>query len=454
MSNRHASSPGAWGAYALSALVGSALTLAAIELRHRHRNSRSNSRSKRFSSSSVPSSTTVSTDVLETSITPHTAEENETTKVENNIDDHGDEPKKDANNDNDAPSNDAAASAAAAPRNKEFTCQRCQQIIDDKKSTPTNNNRGSSVRRSSRFDRPSFSGSFNEVDGDKRHSLASICSSFNNSNADMQNQQRRDSIMEEEHANDEDDAYTSNATTTVHVLSEDTGLVDPTAIREHAEFDAAVVSKISTLNESKLLLHRTRSVSALASRLMAAPDEESCYAIASKLLVPLFHVDRASFVLKIDADHIIIKGVAVQHRKHATKLGLEGINNKSKKNGTNGGKGGPGGAGVIKPIKDTMVGTCAITLEQQYCPKTSESKLETQRMMHTIGINSILATPILVNGNKFAGAIVISMTKEDAFREYDRILIMDIASMLGANSKLCCCVVCVLFVPISLCLVL
>ena len=108
----------------------------------------------------------------------------------------------------------------------------------------------------------------------------------------------------------------------------------------------------------------------------------------------------------------------MNNRQHAKKLGLDG----NKNNG-----------GVVKPPKKTMVGKCAETLEQQYCPRTKDSKVEVQRMMHSVGINSILATPIIVNGSKFTGAIIVSMAKEDAFKEYDKILIQDIASMLGAN---------------------
>lgn len=255
------------------------------------------------------------------------------------------------------------------------------------------------IQRLTISERPSFSGSFNDIDGEKRHSLASIASV----NSDLGNQQQ--------------DAYADGGTNVV-VLSEQGWFSDDKAVMQAKEFDEQVVSKLKTLDESNLLLHRTRAVSALASRLMAARDEQSCYEVVSSLLVPLFCVDRCSYVLMKDADHIIVKGVAVKKRKHAVKLGLDGV----KKYG-----------GVIKPIKGTMIAACKETLQQQYCPRSKDSALETQRMMHTIGINTILATPILVDGNKFAGAVVISMTKEDAFKEYDKILIQDIASMLGAN---------------------
>ncbi len=248
-------------------------------------------------------------------------------------------------------------------------------------------------RRQHSFSRHSFSGGFNNVDGEQRHSIASLAS--NNSEKGFR--------------------YARNGTNVV-VLSEE-GSEEDVTVMESRIFDEQVLSKLKSLDESKLLLHRTRAVSALASRLMAAPDEESCYDITSRLLVPLFCVDRCSYVFLKDAEHIIVKGVAVKKKRYAEKMGLDGGNY----------------GGVVKPLKDTMVGLCAETLQQQYCPRTKDSEFEVQRMMHTTGINTILATPILVNNYNFAGAVVISMKEEDAFKDYDRILIQDIAAMLGAN---------------------
>lgn len=43
--------------------------------------------------------------------------------------------------------------------------------------------------------------------------------------------------------------------------------------------------------------------------------------------------------------------------------------------------------------------------------KTKDSQFEFQRKIyHKMGISSVLATPILVNQNRFAGAIVISIS--------------------------------------------
>ncbi|KAL3795342.1 hypothetical protein HJC23_009515 [Cyclotella cryptica] len=332
-----------WGSCVLSALVGSALTLLVLELRHRSKHS-------------VPSSTLADEKPDDTDVNSTTFRD-----------------------------------ALPVTTNGHSEDQEWVNIESDIR--PNIGCRRQSTRLTS------VSGSFRDVDGVNRHSVGSLASS--NSVAEWPEEERN---------------FAPNGTN-IHVLSEESGLVEDKDIREHAEFDAKVVSKLKSLEESKLLLHRTRAVSALASRLMAAPDEEACYEVVSRLLVPLFHVDRCSYALKTDADHIILKSVAVKQRKHVTVMGLDG----AKK------------GGVILPLKDTMVGLCATTLQQQYCPRTSESTFETQRSLHTIGLNSILATPILVNGSKFAGAIVVSMEKEDAFRKYDRILIQDIASMLGAN---------------------
>jgi class 3 adenylate cyclase len=243
--------------------------------------------------------------------------------------------------------------------------------------------------------RPSYARGFSDVDGENRHSVVSTGSANS----------------------DKSFRYAKSGTNVVVLSEEKESSEEDMSVLEAREFDEQVLSKLTSLEESKLLLHRTRTVSSLASRLMAAPDEETCYEVASRLLVPLFCVDRCSYVFLKDSEHIIVKGMAVKKSGYAEEMGPD-----VRKYG-----------GVVKPIKDSMVGLCAKTLQQQYCPRTKDSEFEVQRMMHTTGINTILVTPILVNRNNFTGAIVISMKEEDAFREYDRILIGDIAAMLGAN---------------------
>mmetsp|Transcript_7420 Transcript_7420/g.15293 ORF Transcript_7420/g.15293 Transcript_7420/m.15293 type:complete len:681 (+) Transcript_7420:230-2272(+) len=241
----------------------------------------------------------------------------------------------------------------------------------------------------------SFSGNFLNVDGvDRRGSATSVDST------------------------DETDLTEESRTcdgTSVKVLSEGY-YEDDTSIMQAKEFDANVLAKLTTLEESHMLLRRTRAVSALASRLMGAPDEQACFEEVTKLLVPLFRVDRASYALLVDSEHFLVRNVTVNHRKHAIKMGFDA-----------------GDRGVVKPLKGTAVGSCAQTLKQHYTPRTKDSPFETHKLIYSMGINSVLATPILVDGNKFAGCIVVSLTIEDGFKVHDRILISDIAAMLGAN---------------------
>lgn len=89
--------------------------------------------------------------------------------------------------------------------------------------------------------------------------------------------------------------------------------------------------------------------------------------------------------------------------------------------------------GYVKPLKGTAVEECSKTLKSHYCPDIKNSPFETQRQISTMGLNSILATPILVDGNKFIGCIMICMVQVDPFNEFDRILIQDIAKKLGVN---------------------
>ena len=99
----------------------------------------------------------------------------------------------------------------------------------------------------------------------------------------------------------------------------------------------------------------------------------------------------------------------VNKREHAVELGMDNIF-----------------GGVVKPINGTAVGICAKTLQQHYTPNIKHSPFKSQRDIHSMGLNSILVTPILGDGNKFVGCISICMVKVDAFKEYDRILISDI----------------------------
>lgn len=204
--------------------------------------------------------------------------------------------------------------------------------------------------------------------------------------------------------------------TEIRVVSDDDWLSDDDAVVQAKEFDEGVLSKITTLEESHQLLRRTRAVSALASRLMAAPDEESCYELVSRLLVPLFEVDCCSFALLKDAENVIVKQITAKKKEYVLKIADDN-----------------GRGGLVKALEGTAVGVCAKTLKQHYTPHTMISPFDSHKIIHSSGLNTVLVTPILVNGNKFVGCIIICMAKEDAFRKCDRILVNDVAAMLGAN---------------------
>lgn len=251
----------------------------------------------------------------------------------------------------------------------------------------------------------SLSGHFTKVDGMDRSSRDNLIA--------LSKQRMREASNAHEH-----DSYDTSPDKElrIEVVSEESWFADDADVMQAKEFDERVLSKIDTLEESRLLLRRTRAVAMLAARLMAAPDEAACYEVVSRLLVPLFKVDRCSYVLLKDAEHMVVKQVTVNRKEHAIHLGMN-----------------EGFKGVVKKLKGTAVGVCAKTLKQHYSPRIKDSKFETQKQIHAMGLNTILATPILVDGNKFVGCIMICMRQEDAFKEYDRILISDVAAALGAN---------------------
>jgi hypothetical protein len=103
------------------------------------------------------------------------------------------------------------------------------------------------------------------------------------------------------------------------------------------------------------------------------------------------------FFLSKDPETITYKHITCCDEKCAKRLGLEQDPDKP----------------FEQPLNTTAAGTCAKTLEQIYVPRTAESPFHAHRMVHRIGANSILITPIVVNGDKFAGCILAYMEKED-----------------------------------------
>ena len=204
--------------------------------------------------------------------------------------------------------------------------------------------------------------------------------------------------------------------TTVEIGEDEGGFTEDDAVRDLEEFESTVVSKITDLKESLTLLRRTRTVAKISHRLMAAPDETACFEEVTKLFVPLFRVDRCSYALLVDANHFTIRKVTVHRRDHATKLGIDFEQSDSR-----------------IPLEDSAVGHCAKTLEPLYTPRTKESKFKLHKKIHAMGLNTVLTTPILVNGNKFAGCLNMGLVEEDALTKHDQLLVKDIAAILGAS---------------------
>jgi hypothetical protein len=96
-----------------------------------------------------------------------------------------------------------------------------------------------------------------------------------------------------------------------------------------------------------------------------------------------------------DADNMVVKQITVNKREHMV-MGLD--------RGFRGGGRWVDGE-VVKPLKGTAVEFCSKSLKQYYCPSIKHSPFESQRQISTMGFNTILATPILVNGNRFVGCI-------------------------------------------------
>ena len=117
-----------------------------------------------------------------------------------------------------------------------------------------------------------------------------------------------------------------------------------------------------------------------------------------------------------DSDTLIVKHATVTKQEYAIKLGLQG-----------------GPDGVEIPLKSSAAGVCRQTLRQYYTPRTKESSFLGEQITHRTGLNTQLTTPIMVNGDKFVGCIVTCMEQEDGFSEIDRMLVNNVAHMLGAS---------------------
>jgi len=86
-----------------------------------------------------------------------------------------------------------------------------------------------------------------------------------------------------------------------------------------------------------------------------------------------------------------------------------------------------------RPLAGTAAGECVRTLKEVYTPRTRDSSFATHKVFYQQGFNTVLISPILVNGGRCAGCLMSLRREEDGFSNSDRVLIADIGLLLGAN---------------------
>lgn len=188
------------------------------------------------------------------------------------------------------------------------------------------------------------------------------------------------------------------------------------------EFGQSILQNVRNLPDSLRLLRRTRAISALAIRLMESHDEAGCIEEASRLLILMFDLPRVSYGMVTGTDKFLLKRVNVKRNRDAYDSSTPSLIELDVMD-----------SDFERPLEGTACGLVCQTLKQHYAPRTNESPFDTHQQLWKIGFKSTLTTPILVNGRKCAGAILIPKEIEDGFSKQDRVLISDIASILGSN---------------------
>lgn len=208
------------------------------------------------------------------------------------------------------------------------------------------------------------------------------------------------------------------------VVSREESYISETEIqfKGEDEFGESILKGINNLPDSLRLLRRTRAISALASRLIEARDEAECFQEVSRLLSIMFDLDRISFGMVTGSDHFLLKRVMVITKEHnngessQSSIELEVMD-----------------SDFERPLDGTACGVACRTLREHYAPRTKDSPFDTHKALYNAGFLSTLTVPILVNGKKCAGAMLIPRKEEDGFSKQSRVLISDIACILGSN---------------------
>lgn len=192
------------------------------------------------------------------------------------------------------------------------------------------------------------------------------------------------------------------------------------------EFGESILKGINNLPDSLRLLRRTRAISALASRLIEARDEAECIEEVCRLLKIMFDLDRIAFGMVTGSDHFHLKRVLVttnnnMEHKNGVELSPSSIELEVMD------------SDFQRPLDGTACGVACRTLREHYAPRTKDSPFDTHKALYNAGYKSTLTVPILVNGKKCAGAMLIPRKEEDGFSKQSRVLISDIACILGSN---------------------
>ena len=223
-----------------------------------------------------------------------------------------------------------------------------------------------------------------------------------------------------------DTAATSNKPITINskVVTREESYISETEIKfkGEEEFGESILQSVKNLPDSLELLRRTRAVSALASRLIEARDEAECIEEVSRLLAIMLDLDRISFGMVTGSDHFLLKRVVVKtNMKNGELLSPSSLELEVMD------------SDFERPLDGTACGVACRTLREHYAPRTKDSPFDTHKALYEVGFKSTLTVPILVNGKKCAGAILIPHLEEDGFPKQTRVLISDIACILGSN---------------------
>jgi len=198
------------------------------------------------------------------------------------------------------------------------------------------------------------------------------------------------------------------------------------------EFDE-LISSAAEDSDSLLVLRRTRAVSALANRLMTAPDEASCLEEVTRLMILMFDLEKVTFAMLTGSEHFYLKRIIAKPKKKDCRRSSASSATSATSSSSSDFDLYCLDSDDKRPLEGTAAGVCVKTLKEHYTPNTSESPFATHRVFYQKGYNTVLVTPILVNGNKCAGCILLSKKDKDAFKKSERVIISDIGLLLGAN---------------------